>query len=508
MKILNKQQIQQADGYTIENEPIASIDLMERASTEFVNSFTKKFRTAHRVVVFAGKGNNGGDGLAISRLLLEWDYEVVTYVVNFTQKVSEDFQENRNHLTQMPKASVVDLWGIQDLPEIKDTDVVIDAVLGSGLSRPIEGFTRELVFKINNSLAYTVAVDIPSGLFCDAYNADEAIIQADYTLTFQMPKYAFLMPESQHYTGKFEVLDIGLSAEFLELAETFNFFINEGSVLPLLKLRNKFDHKGTFGHALIIAGSYGKIGAAKMAANACLSSGAGLVSAYVPACGYAPLQTSLPEVMVMTDQDQTIWSEPPEAQMFDVYGIGPGLGREAFTLDAFRKLLESQPKPCVIDADGINMMADEPALQGKIPPYSILTPHPGEFARLAGKASNGYERVEQLRAMSHKLNSVIVLKGGHSAVGLPNGEVHFNSTGNPGMATGGSGDVLTGLLTGLLSQGYEADQAAILGTYVHGLAGDQAACKKGFEGLIASDIIEHLPEAFKQLHLKRSPLKL
>lgn len=508
MKILSKQQIQQADAYTIENEPIASIDLMERASAEFVHSFVKKFRTDHRVVVFAGKGNNGGDGLAISRLLLECDYEVVTYVVHFTDKASEDFQENRDHLTRILKASVIDLWDAEDLPEIHDSDVVIDAMLGSGLSRPIEGFTRELILKLNNSKAYKVAVDIPSGLFCDNYNEDEAIIQADDTYTFQMPKYSFLMPDNQLYTGTFKVLDIGLSAEYLEAAETSNFYIDEASVLPLLKLRHKFDHKGKFGHSLIIAGSYGKMGAAKMAANACLRAGAGLVSAYVPACGYTSLQTSLSEVMVMTDPDHKKWSKAPDAQMFDVYGIGPGLGREAITLDALSKLLESQPKPCVIDADGINMMSDEPALQAKIPPHSILTPHPGEFARLAGKASSGYERIEQLRTMSHQLNSVIVLKGGHSAVGLPNGEVHFNSTGNPGMATGGSGDVLTGVLTGLLSQGYEADEAAILGTYVHGLAGDQAACKKGIEGLIATDIIEHLPEAFKQLHLKRKPLKL
>ena len=326
MKILNKDQIQQADAYTIENEPIQSIDLMERASRAFTDTFVSRFHPETPVKVFAGKGNNGGDGLAISRMLLDRGYPVTVYVVQFTDKASDDFENNLSRLKQYQQVQMVDLYKSSELPDLNKGDVAIDAMWGSGLSRPIEGFARNIIQAINDSLCHVVAVDIPSGVYCDAINDDDAKVRADYTYTFQLPKLAFFLPENQDYTGEFKILDIGLDQQFIAEQSTSYHFTTQGNVQALIKKRKKFQHKGHFGHAMIMAGAYGKVGAALITAKACLRAGSGLLTVYTPACGYQPVQSAFPEAMVKTDLNNEIISDlPNNLKSHDVIGIGPGM---------------------------------------------------------------------------------------------------------------------------------------------------------------------------------------
>ncbi len=501
MKILNKDQIKAADAHTIENEPVKSIDLMERASRAFTNAFGERFHPDTPVKVLAGKGNNGGDGLAISRMLLDKGYQVATYIVQFTDKASEDFQTNRNRLEQYQQAYITDIYENSNLPEFSNKEVVIDAMWGSGLTRPIEGFARNIISSVNQADCRVVAVDMPSGVYCDDLNEDEAKIQADYTFTFQIPKLAFFFPENQDYVGEFKVLDIGLDQDFINNQDSPHIFITQNETKNLLKKRKKFQHKGHFGHALLIAGSYGKIGASIISAESCLRAGSGLLTVYTPACGYLPVQAAFPEAMVKTDLNHDIISVLPNSlQTFDTVGIGPGIGLDQQTIEAFKDLLQNWNKKLVLDADALNILAQNPELFKNLPANTILTPHPGEFRRLKGESENSVERLEKLKALSKETNTIVVLKGGHSAVALPGGQVLFNATGNPGMATAGCGDALTGILTSLLGQGFEASQAAMLGVYLHGLAGDMAACEKGMEALLVKDLINHLPEAYKTLH--------
>jgi len=498
MKILNKNQIQAADAYTIEHEPVKSIDLMERASRAFTEAFTARFHPDKPVTVFAGKGNNGGDGLAIARLLLEKGYNVSVCIVHYTDKASVDFEANHQRLQAFPGVAIAHIDDDTPIPEPDAETVVIDALWGSGLSRPIEGFARQVIQRINDSEALVAAVDIPSGVYCDDLNMDEAKVKADYTYTFQCPKLAFFCPENQPYTGKFQVLDIGLDQQFIQEQETPYHFTRQAQAEAILKPRSTFEHKGDFGHALIIAGGYGKVGAAIISSEAGLKVGSGLLTAYIPACGYAPMQTALPEVMVKTDPDDgKITQLPAELDSHQAIGIGPGIGRDKATAEALIKLFNQTRHRLVLDADALNLLSEHNNLWQQLPSGAILTPHPGEFARLIGKRENSMQRLEKLRDLARTINGVVVLKGAFTAVALPDGSVHFNSTGNPGMATAGSGDALTGVLTGLSAQGYEPAEAALLGVYLHGLAGDMAACEKGMEGLMARDLTAHLSAAFK-----------
>ena len=500
MKILDKEQIRQADTYTIENESIKSIDLMERASRAFVHQFVGRFHPDTPVKVFAGKGNNGGDGLAIARLLLNHGYRVTAYVVQFTDKASQDFQVNRSRLEKMNAGHIIDLYEHTELPVLNAGEVVIDAMWGSGLDRPIKGFARNVIQMINESDAHLVAVDIPSGVYCDGINDDEVKIRADYTYTFQLPKLAFFLPEEQDYTGEFKILDIGLDQEFINYRDTPYYFVNQTLAKPFLKKRKKFQHKGHFGHSLVMAGAYGKIGAAVIMAKACLRSGSGLLTVYTPACGYQPVQTAFPEAMVLSDINHDIISTIPDTTPFDVIGIGPGIGQDQQTVQAFEKLLDVWKGKMVLDADALNILSEQKSLWQKLPKQAILTPHPGEFDRLTGNSKDSLERLDKLKNLSKDTDTVVVLKGAHTAIAVPSGKVYFNSTGHPGMATAGCGDALTGIITGLSAQGYEPEQAAVFGVYLHGLAGDLAGCDKGMEGLITRDLIEHLPDAYKQLH--------
>jgi len=463
--IPNAEQIRAWDAYTIANEPISPEGLMERASKAFADWFVRHFDTTERIVIVCGKGNNGGDGVVIGRLLGDRGYAITII------KVEDGPPFN------------FDLYTI-----------VIDAIFGSGLSRPVDGVYSETIRKINSSKAIKVAVDIPSGLFLDAHSSGE-IVKADHTITFQTPKLALMMPGNSEYVGKWTVVDIGLHRGFFaDQLETRNFFVEDTT--DLIRKRKKFSHKGDYGRALLVAGSLGKMGACVLAARATLRSGVGLLTVHVPKCGYTIIQSSVPEAMATIDTHDDYFSDAGDVSTYNVIGVGPGLGVTSFTVNGLRKLLQAG-KPMVLDADALNILSSSRELMHLVPEGSILTPHPGEFRRLVGEWKDDFHRLDLQRKLSAQLKSVVILKGANTSIAAPDGKVWFNSTGNPGMAKGGSGDVLTGVLTGLLAQGYSAVDAAIIGVFKHGLAGDLAAAEIGETSIVAGDIVEFLGQSFR-----------
>lgn len=491
MKILNASQTRDLDAFTIRHEPILSIDLMERASLAFVRCFCDRFVNTRPVTVFCGKGNNGGDGLAIARMLSERSFDVKVNVIEYTNDASDDFKQNAERLLSHLKP--LSIYATDDIPAMTESTVIIDALLGTGLSRPASGLLGEVIRMINHLPNKTVSVDIASGLYTNKVNElSDPIITPDCTITFQLPKLAFMLPQNAPYTGEWHVVDIGLSNTFLKDTATPYYFTTKTDAETLIQPRGKFSHKGTFGHALIIAGSYGKMGAAVLAGKSCLRSGVGLLTLHVPECGYIIAQTAVPEAMTLVDKDKKHITELPSLDSYSAIGIGPGLGKEPLTARVLESLIKTTKVPLVIDADALNLLSENPALLENIPANTILTPHPKEFERLAGKSADEYERLQRGIDFAKKHNVIICLKGANTAVILPGGEVHFNSTGNPGMATGGTGDVLTGIISGLLAQKYEPAHAAILGVFQHGLAGDRAAGKRGQSALIASDVADCL----------------
>lgn len=500
MKILTPEQVRALDAYTIANEPIKSIDLMERASNAFVNWFIQHFPDTERspIKVFCGPGNNGGDGLAIARLLYRKHYTVTVYICQISTQQSPDFTKN---LKRLPSRRSLPSHTIQKgatLMTIEPEAILIDAIFGSGLNRPISGYWKTLIHHLNDLPNKIISVDIPSGLFAEKHTATTTV-QADYTLSFELAKRAFFFPENQNKVGKIFIQPIGLSRNFINQANSNNYLVTKQLIISLLKKRQKFDHKGTYGHALLMVGSFGKMGAAILATKACLRSGPGLVTTHAPKCGYTILQISCPEAMASIDQAENHISELPELTHYKAIGMGCGIDQKAMTRTVLFDLLSTAQQPLVLDADALNILAAHPEQLANIPPSSILTPHPKEFERLFGKTPNDFARNDLQMAKAKELNCVILLKGANTCIATPNGDCYFNATGNPGMATGGSGDVLTGILTGLLAQGYSATNATILGVYLHGLAGDLAAEAISQESMIAGDLISYLGKAFQQL---------
>jgi ADP-dependent NAD(P)H-hydrate dehydratase / NAD(P)H-hydrate epimerase len=495
MKILSTNQIRELDAYTIKHRPIASIDLMESACHAVFTWITQNYYPTEKVGVICGTGNNGGDGLGVARLLIEAGYSVNVSVVRSNVPESADFKIN---LERIPtKVQVNDIT--DKIPDrwFADANVIIDALFGSGLSRPPEGIYAEVIHYINSLNADKVAIDIPSGLMADKHS-EGPIVKAKTTLTFQVPKLAFLFPQYHEFVGNWVLLDIGLHKDFLkELDSSYHYFTRK-AVRKILRVRSKFDHKGKFGHALLIAGSYGKIGAAILAARAALRSGVGLLTVHIPIAGYPIIQTAVPEAMVSIDRTLEVFSDSPTLDPYTSIGFGPGLGQAKETVNAIAQLLERSAVPAVLDADALNILGANRELLQLVREGSILTPHPKEFERLAGGWKNDFERLDKQKRLANDLKSVIVLKGAYTSIAAPGGEVFFNSSGNPGMAKGGSGDVLTGILTSFLAQGYSGLEAAQIGVFLHGFAGDLAAYEKGMNGLIPSDLVEFLPEAYKR----------
>jgi ADP-dependent NAD(P)H-hydrate dehydratase / NAD(P)H-hydrate epimerase len=500
MKLLSATQIREWDQYTIQQEPIASIDLMERAAGKCVEWLERHNYADRSFQIFCGKGNNGGDGLAIARMLAEKKCGVTVHILEFGHIGTDDFQQNLARLHQYPDINTRFIQTEDHFTEINSNDVIIDALFGSGLNRGLEAVTENLVKHVNQSGCTIVSIDIPSGLFTDRSSLGETIIKAEHTLSFQCYKLAFVMAENSEYIGEVHILDIGLHPGFLSSVSSQYEMTDDSLIYTIYKPRNRFGHKGNFGHVLLIAGSYGKIGAAILSARACLRSGAGLLSCHIPKCGYDVIQSSIPEAMVMTDFNTSfITKVEDDLSKYKSIGIGPGIGTATETKGMLRDIIETYKLPVVLDADALNGIASQKELLNKIPAGSILTPHPKEFERLFGKTNNEFERIKLALQKAKEFNCVIVVKGHHTFIATPADKGFFNATGNAGMATGGSGDVLTGILTGLLAQGYQSVDAAILGVYIHGVAGDMAAEKLSMEAMIAGDITGHLSYAFLSL---------
>ena len=501
IKIFSNEQIRKADEYAIKNEPILSCDLMERASKAFVEKFLMLFPEKKKIRIFSGTGNNGGDGLAIGRILKEHGWEVLMYVVGNPEKGTEDFKQNLDRADTCAGINVVG-----DLPAIDEDEVIIDALLGSGLSRPVKGIYKEVIDYLNQQEGVKVSVDIPSGLYSDkSIDKGTVAFKAHCTISFQFPRLAFLIPENHKFVGVWYIVDIGLSNDFIKNEPTHFYLTEERDLKSLVPKRSRFTYKSKVGRLLLVAGSKGKVGASVLAARAAFRTGTGLINVCSPECGTRILQINVPEAMVIEGSGKNFITKIPKSK--DTIAAGPGLGTNPRTIAAFELLLKKRKTPLVIDADGINMAAKKPSLLKLIPKYSILTPHPGEFMRLVGNWENDFHKFELLNSFCRKNKLNVVLKGAFSAVCNSKGAIHFNPSGNPVLATAGSGDVLTGIIGALLANGLDPFDALRLGVYVHGLSGDMLEKNKAGLGMMASDIIEMIPEALKILSLKKDFIK-
>lgn len=500
MKIFSKEQIYLGDQLTAQKQNISSTDLMERAGTQIFNWMHFRLQGAQvPIYVFCGIGNNGGDGLVLARHLITHGYNVHTYIINYSDKRTKDFLVNYDRIKNVTKNWPTLLTNDEEFPSINKEDIIVDAVFGIGLNRPVVPWVKALFMHFKTSQAFTLSIDIPSGLFTDRPVEDkDAVVNAGYTLSFASPKLIFFLPETAKYTVQWEVLDIGLDPEFLYTTETEVDLIGKHDVLPNYMAREKFSHKGQFGHALVIGGSYGKIGAVTLASKAALAAGAGLVTAYVPKCGYIPLQTALPEVMVITDINEAYITTIAYDITPNVIGIGIGLGVKEESVKAFKSILEKADCPLVIDADALNMLSSHSELLELLPELSILTPHPKELERLIGTWTDDFDKLKKAKAFSKTYKVILVIKGANT-ITIFNEKLYVNTTGNPGLATAGSGDVLTGIITGLIAQGYHPSVAAIFGVYLHGKSADIAVEDFGYQSLMASHVIEYLGEAYIDL---------
>lgn len=501
MKIFTSQQIHELDEYTIEHEPIKSIDLMERAARALTLAISERWTRQVPVVVFAGPGNNGGDALAVARMLSEQGYEVKTYLFNISGHLSADCAENKRRLTEKKNRQLTEVTSEFDPPQLEAGMLVVDGLFGSGLNKPLAGGFASLVKYINASQAEVVSIDVPSGLMTEdnSYNVRANIIRATLTLTLQQRKLSFLFGENQQFIGQLRVLDIRLSKEGINKTDAQYTMLEENEVRGMLKPRSPFAHKGTMGQAFIIAGSYGMAGAAVLATKACLRAGAGKVTVHTPKRNVSILQNCVPEAVLQIDREETTFTETVSTEQFQAMAIGPGLGTTDQTAVALIAQLRRTTCPIVADADALNILANRRAWLQQLPKGIILTPHPKELERLEGQCIDSYERLTKARNLAEHLEGYVLLKGHYSALCLPDGRVVFNPTGNAGMATAGSGDVLTGIICGLLARGYSQQEACSIGMYLHGLAGDLAAQELGEESLIASDLIRYLPKAFLRL---------
>jgi len=500
MKIFNADQIRAIDAATISSEPISSVDLMERAADKLYDWVYENIRHSAEIIVFAGPGNNGGDALALARMMSVGGFSVKTFIVNAGTSFSSDFTVNLHRLEETGKAPVV-ISDAGSVPETGKNCVIIDGIFGSGLSRQPSGIAADVIRKINSSGAMVISIDIPSGLSCDGTMPDniDLVIRASVTLSLQFPKLPFLFDDSSCFAGEWHILGIGLVPDAIEKENTPYLYTAAVDIASLIKRRGRFDHKGLFGHALIIAGSYGKAGAAILAGKAALRTGAGLVTCHTPAECVTPVQCSVAEVMVSPDEGKEHITTCPDTSIYDAVGIGPGIGTDPDTRRALATLLASFRKPIVIDADALNILSLEPEMMSLIPENSVLTPHPGEFARLTGKKECGIDRMKTQIEFARRHKCIVLLKGAFTSVAMPDGRVRFNSTGNPGMATAGSGDVLTGIITSLIAQGYSPENAAVTGAFIHGLAGDLAIKRSSMEALMAGDIIKKIGKAYMKI---------
>ena len=503
MKILSVDQLYKADQITVEKQDISSTELMERAGLQIFHWLDKRLQGSQVTIhIFCGIGDNGGDGLVVGRVLVEHGYNVVVYVVNCSDKRSRNFLINYDRIKNVSNKWPTLMKGEEDFPEIKDDDIVIDAIFGIGLNRCPGGWVKKLIQYLNNNPAFKLAIDIPSGLFANNPISDkEAVLIANHTLTFQIPKLSFFLPETANFVSDFDVLDIGLDQDYLTDAEPLATLITKDEAQTFYIPREKFGHKGTYGHTAIIGGSYGKIGATALATSAAFRIGAGMVTAFVPKCGYYILQTTVPEAMVITDKEEEYLTEIQLDFEPSAIAIGMGMGKNKATVECLKEFFKNVKAPMVIDADALNIISENKVLLKLIPKNSILTPHPGELKRLIGKWKDDYDKIKKAKKFSEKYEVVLIIKGAYTMT-ISEGKLYINTSGNPGMGTAGSGDTLSGVIAGLISQGYDPLIASVFGIYLHGRAGDIASNQMGYEAVMAGDIVNNLSEAYIDLFVQ------
>lgn len=489
------------DKMTAEKLPVAPLELIEAAAQKMTSSIVELYDKSHPVVILAGPGNNGADALAVARLLYRAGRRVEVCLFNIDDNLNPECLEELKKLEDCDGIYLTIVRSSFTPPKLERESLVIDGLFGIGLNRPLSGGFAALVKYINTSEAQVISIDIPSGLMAEdnTGNSTSTIIRATHTLTIETPKLSFFFPENEGFIGRVEILRLPHYEEFLPLFETPYQTIKQNDVKTILRPRSRFAHKGDFGHAMLIAGSYGMAGAAILASKACLRSGVGRLTVHTPIKNSPIMQITIPEAMVDNDVHDKYFAFPFDASKYTALAIGPGLGTEDDTALALKEQISEYEHPIVVDADAINILAFNRMWANDLPAGSILTPHIGEFDRLAGHSSNGYERLTKALDLASSLGCYIILKGRWSSIITPEGNILFNPTGNPGMATAGSGDVLTGIILSLLAQGYSPLKSAIAGTFVHGLAGDTAARQKGWTSLIAGDIVDALPQAWKSL---------
>ena len=502
MKIFSTQDIREIEKYTIENEPISSIDLMERASSAIACEIISRWLPNRKVMVFAGPGNNGGDALAVARMLVEQGYHIEVFLFNIGgNKLSAVCTTNRDRLLALGDIDFTEVINEFTPPYIDRNDIVLDGLFGSGLKSPLKGGFSALVRYINDSGATIVSIDVPSGLFGEwnSENSRNDIIKAHLTLTIQFPRLAFFFSENAEFIGEYKVLDIELSQEAIKSHRSDFILVERKDVKRVLKPRNKFAHKYDFGRAMIVAGSYGMMGAAIIAARAASRSGCGLVSVHAPRCGMTVMQTAVPEALFDADKHDIIPTNLELKGEWNSIAIGPGIGTHSMTVDALERFLINAKSPCLLDADALNCIKERPALLNSLPVKSVITPHSGEFDRIFGKFYTDETRLKKALEVARIYNIIVVMKGHHTMTVRPDGKVFINSTGNPGMATAGSGDALTGIIASLMAQGFMPELSAVMGVYLHGKAGDIALKSRGEYGMTASDIVDAIPSAISEV---------
>lgn len=504
MKIPNAHQIKELDALTVQQQEITSLQLMERAASKVTQFIQDTYPERDRqIVVLAGPGNNGGDGLAVARQLFGLGYaRLEVFLFNTSNSLSEDCNKNAERLQQECESVSFTLVTQQfEAPKLSSRTLVVDALFGTGMNKPLSGGYAALTQFVNAARAEVVSIDMPSGLMCEdnSLNSPSSIVHATHTLTFQLPKLSLLLPDTQDYVGRLHLLDIGLSAEGIAQMDADFRIMERAEVKAMLRTRPPYGHKGTFGHALLIAGQYGMAGAAVLASKACLRSGAGKLTVHTPLLNNSIMQLAVPEALVDHDADNKIFTTSVRHVQADAVGIGPGIGTNKRTALALIEQVSHMTVPLVLDADAINILGDHKGWIGQVPQLTIFTPHPGEMRRLGICNPDSFSTLMEAVNMAKQHHFYIVLKGHYTAICQPDGKVAFCARGNSGMATAGSGDVLTGIITSLLAQGYTQHEACFLGVYLHGMAGDIAAHKLGEDSLMASDIIDALPQAFRQL---------
>ena len=499
MKILNQLQIHEADRQTIRMEPIASIDLMERAAKACFEWICQNYNTDKKLILLCGTGNNGGDGLALYRMLRQKKYTCTLFEFELGKISSHDYNLNKSKIAEENFKELTH----ESLSQIQKNEVIIDAILGTGLNRPVEGSLKRIIQVLNGMPNTILSIDIPTGLFSDFNheNHPNGIVQATHTLSFQMPKLAFLLPEYGEKSGHFDLLDIGILPSYLEKVSTPYHYLTPEKAKIYFKTPKKFDHKGSNGKLLLIAGSRGKMGAAILAARAALRSGAGKLSVLTPKCGIDILQNTIPEAIIETNHGVNS-IQGYYGLNYNTISIGPGMGTNSDAKKFLESVLTSSSAQMVIDADAINIIAEHPKLKEILPKNSIITPHPKEFERLVGSWKTEQEKLKLLIQFSANHNLICILKGAHSAIALPDGNIWFNSSGNPAMATAGSGDVLTGIIGGLLAKGYTPMEASLMGVFAHGYSADILSKSISPAFMLASDLINGLNSVWRKFENK------